>query len=69
MLGLIEDERTALVTPESHNGVKRANSGLQARPYGLVNERFDEKLIYVEFGDHLLQNLKKKHCHIGKQRK
>lgn len=41
---LIEDALTALVTPEGHKGVKRADIRVKAMLQGLVEETLDERL-------------------------
>lgn len=47
--GLIGEAVIALVTPEAHNGVKKADNQLQAIIQGFGNKTLDKKLNFVEF--------------------
>lgn len=54
---LNEDTVTALVSPDGHNGLKRADTRPHAMLNGLVSNSLDKKLNSVDFDDCLFRKL------------
>lgn len=60
--GLIEEVVTDLVTPKSHDGLKRTDTQLQAMLQGLINKTIDKNLDSVDFEGRILRKLEKQQC-------
>lgn len=63
---MIEDAMTTFVTHREHNGVKRADSRLQAMSQGLGNKALYEKLNTVEREDRLRRKIEVATLHADK---